>query len=130
MFRSSKPGKSSSSILSENVEVYGDLKVSGRMLIYGKVFGSVESKGSIRTGKGSFIKGDVKAIEAVINGNVQGDVVVNGKVTLGQHSHLMGNLTAGILVIQEGARFDGLCNMVKSPGSKTKPLVQQNQSEK
>lgn len=129
MFQSNKPSKSSSSILSADVEVYGDLKVSGSMLIYGKVFGSVESKGSIRTGKNSFIKGNVKAVEAVINGNVEGDVVVNEKVTLGPHSHLMGNLTAGILVIQEGARFDGLCNMVKSPGSKTKPLVKQNQSE-
>ena len=129
MFRSSKPGKSSSSILSADVEVYGDLKVSGSILVYGKVFGFIESKGSIRTGKGSFVKGEVKAIEAVINGNVNGDVVVNGKVTLGPHSHLRGNLIAGILVIQEGARFDGLCNMVKSPGSKTKPLVQQNQSE-
>ena len=129
MFQSSKSGKSSSSILSADVEVYGDLKVSGSMLVYGKIFGSIESKGSIRTGKGSFVKGDVQAIEAVINGNVQGDVIVNGKVTLGPYSHLMGNLTAGILVIQEGARFDGLCNMVKSSGSKTKPLVQQNQSE-
>jgi len=129
MFQSSKPGKSSSSILSADVEVYGDLKVSGSILVYGKIFGSVESKGSIRTGKGSFVKGEVNAIEAVINGNVKGNVVVIGKVTLGPHSHLMGNLTAGILVIQEGARFDGLCNMVKSPGSKTKPLVQQNQSE-
>jgi len=99
------------------------------MLVYGKVFGSVESKGSIRTGKGSFVKGDVKAVEAVINGNVKGDVNISGKVTLGPYSHLMGNLTAGILVIQEGAQFDGLCNMVKSSGSKTKPLVQQNQSE-
>ena len=129
MFRLSKPGKSSSSILSADVEVYGDLKVSGSMLVYGKVFGSVESKGSIRTGKGSFVKGDVKAVEAVINGNVKGDVIVSGKVTLGPHSHLMGNLTAGILVIQEGARFDGLCNMVKDAGSKTKPLLKQNQSE-
>ena len=129
MFRSSKPGKSSSSILSADVEVYGDLKVSGSILVYGKVFGSVESKGSIRTGKGSFVKGEINAIDAVINGNVKGDVVVIGKVILGPHSHLMGNLTAGILVIQEGARFDGLCNMVKSPGSKTMPLVQQNQSE-
>ena len=70
MFRSSKSGKSSSSILSADVEVYGDLKVSGSMLVYGKVFGSIESKGSIRTGKGSFVKGDVKAFDAVINGNV------------------------------------------------------------
>ena len=128
MFRSNKPGKSSSSILSMDVEVYGDLKVSGSVLIYGKVFGSVESKESIRTGKGSFVKGNVNAVNAVINGNVNGDVVVKGKVTLGPYSHLMGNLTAGILIIKEGARFDGLCNMVKSPGSKTKPLIQQNQS--
>tara|TARA_B100000941_G_scaffold278736_1_gene243386 strand:- start:1023 stop:1415 length:393 start_codon:yes stop_codon:yes gene_type:complete len=129
MFQSNKVGKSSSSILSADAEVYGDLKFSGNMLVYGKVFGSVVTKGSIRTGKGSFIKGEVKAEEAVINGNIKGDVIVSGKVTLGSNSHLMGNLTAGILVIQEGARFDGLCNMVKDTRSKTKPLLKQNQSE-
>ena len=75
------------------------------------------------------VKGEVKAEEAVINGNIKGDVIVSGKVTLGSNSHLMGNLTAGILVIQEGARFDGLCNMVKDTRSKTKPLLKHNQSE-
>ena len=129
MFQSNKVVKSSSSILSADAEVYGDLKFSGNMLVYGKVFGSVVTKGSIRTGKGSFVKGEVKAKEAVINGNIKGDVIVSGKVTLGSNSHLMGNLTAGILVIQEGARFDGLCNMVKDTRSKTKPLLKQNQSE-
>ena len=129
MFQSNKVGKSSSSILSADAEVYGDLKFTVNMLVYGKVFGSVVTKGSIRTGKGSFVKGEVKAVEAVINGNIKGDVIVSGKVTLGSNSHLMGNLTAGILVIQEGARFDGLCNMVKDTRSKTKPLLKQNQSE-
>lgn len=128
MFRSNKKDKSSSSILGADVEVYGDLKVSGSVLLYGKVFGTVVSKGSVRTGTGSYIKGDVKSDNAVINGHVEGDVIASGKVTLGPHSHLMGNLTAGILIVQEGARFEGLCNMVKGPGSKTKPLIQ-NQAE-
>ena len=42
---------------------------------------------------------------------LKGDLVVKSKVTLGDTSLLTGNLQAAILTIEEGAKFEGVCNM-------------------
>ena len=102
-----------SSILSPEVEITGDVKVSGSILIYGKILGKLESKGTVRTAKGSYVKGNIIAKDAQVSGKVDGDLVVNDKVTLGNSAYLTGNLNAKVLVIEEGAQFDGVVNMVK-----------------
>ena len=102
-----------SSILSPEVEIQGDVKVAGSILIYGKIYGKLESKGSVRTAKGSFIKGNIYAKEAQVSGKVEGDLIVSDKVTLGNSSFLTGNLNAKVLVIEEGAQFEGVVNMIK-----------------
>ena len=109
-----------SSILSPEVEITGDVKVSGSILIYGKVLGKLESKGTVRTAKGSYVKGNIIAKDAQVSGKVDGDLVVNDKVTLGNSAYLTGNLNAKVLVIEEGAQFDGVVNMVRNSDG-TKP---------
>ena len=102
-----------SSILSPEVEIQGDVKVAGSILIYGKIYGKLESKGTVRTAKGSYIKGNIYAKDAQVSGKVEGDLIVSDKVTLGTTSYLAGNLNSKVLVIEEGAQFDGVVNMVK-----------------
>jgi len=101
-----------SSILGPELEIHGDVKVSGSLLLYGKVFGNIHSNGSVRTADGSEVKGNISANEAIIGGKVDGDVDVNKKVTLGDSSKLTGNLKAATLTIEEGAKFEGVCNMM------------------
>jgi cytoskeletal protein CcmA (bactofilin family) len=113
MFQSEKPESKTSSILGPELEIHGDVKVSGSLLIYGKVFGNIQSNGAVRTAKGSVVKGNISAKEAAIGGKVDGDLKVEKKVTLGDTSFLSGNLTAAILTIEEGAKFDGVCSMEK-----------------
>ena len=113
MFQSEKPESKTSSILGPELEIHGDVKVSGSLLIYGKVFGNIQSNGAVRTAKGSVVKGNISAKEAAIGGKVDGDLKVEKKVTLGDTSFLSGNLTAAILTIEEGAKFDGVCSMAK-----------------
>ena len=108
-----------SSILGPELEIHGDVKVSGGLLLYGKVFGNIHSNGSVRTADGSEVKGNISANEAIIGGKVDGDVDVNKKVTLGDSSKLTGNLKATTLTIEEGAKFEGVCNM-KDKSSKQK----------
>ena len=114
MFQSEKPESKTSSILGPELEIHGDVKVSGSLLIYGKVFGSIQSSGAVRTANGSVVNGNISAKEAAIGGKVDGDLDIEKKVTLGDTSFLTGNLKAAILTIEEGAKFDGVCNMVKN----------------
>ena len=103
-----------SSILGPELEIHGDVKVAGSLLIYGKVFGNIISTGAVRTANGSEIKGNITAKEVTIGGKVDGDVDVDKKVTLGDSSSLTGNLKAATLTIEEGAKFEGVCNMANN----------------
>ena len=112
MFQSVKVESKSSSILGPELEIHGDVKVSGSLLIYGRIHGNIESSGAVQTANGSVVNGNISAKEASISGKVDGDLDVEKKVTLGDTSHLTGNLKAKILTIEEGAKFDGVCSMV------------------
>ena len=119
MFQSEKSESKTSSILGPELEIHGDVKVSGSLLIYGKVFGNIQSNGAVRTANGSVITGNISAKEVAIGGKVDGDLDVEKKVTLGDTSFLTGNLKAAILTIEEGAKFDGVCSMLKKSKSET-----------
>ena len=118
MFQSDKPNSKmsskTSSILGPELEIHGDVKVSGSLLIYGKVFGNIQSNGAVQTANGSVINGNISAKDVVIGGKVDGDLDVEKKVTLGDTSYFSGNLKAAILTIEEGAKFDGVCSMEKN----------------
>jgi cytoskeletal protein CcmA (bactofilin family) len=111
-----------SSILGPEIEIKGDVKAKGSLLIYGKVLGNISSSGTVSTANGSYIKGNIESNEANLSGHIEGDVEVKKKLILGNKSHLSGNLRASILTIEEGAKFDGMCNMAKvdSIGSTSK----------
>ncbi len=124
MFQSdnNKSSNKMSSILGPEIEIKGDVKAKGSLLIYGKVLGNIKSSGTVSTANGSYIKGNIESNEANLSGHIEGDVEVKKKLILGNKSHLSGNLKASILTIEEGAKFDGMCNMAKveSIGSTSK----------
>ena len=70
------------------------------------------------------------ANDATIGGKVEGDLDVKKRVTLGDTSFLRGNLKASILTIEEGAKFDGVCSMLKNSKPKNQdsiPAVEDSQ---
>ena len=113
MFQSKKINSNISSILGPEVEIKGDVNVTGDLLIYGKVFGNINSKGTVNSANGSLVKGNITAGNASISGEVQGDLDIESKIVLGKNSYLSGNLKAAIITIEEGAKFDGMCKMIQ-----------------
>ena len=106
------------SIIGPEVEVDGDVKVVGSILIYGKINGSVSATGSVRTARDSHIQGNIESRDANISGNVEGHITVKNKTVLEKGCILNGDLTSSIVVIEEGASFKGLCNMEGIEASK------------
>ena len=105
------------SILGPEVEVSGDVKVVGSILIYGIVNGNIIASGTVRTAKGSSVNGNIESKNAIISGEIMGDLTVENKATLEHDCILNGNLNTSIVVVDEGATFKGLCNMVGSSSS-------------
>ena len=118
MFQLNSVKNNISSILGPEVEINGDVTVSGDLLIYGKVYGDILSKGEVVSAKGSTVVGNIHAHTASISGKIEGNLEVETKVILGTSSHLTGNLKASIITIEEGARFDGMCSMIQKKAIK------------
>ena len=100
-----------SSIIGPDLEIKGDINIQGDLLIYGIVDGNINCEGIVTTAKGSEVRGYIKTIEADISGTVDGNLEAKEKVSLSSTAKLNGDLLATILVIEEGALFNGLCKM-------------------
>ena len=113
MFQSKNNTNSLGSILSKDIEINGDINISCDILIYGKVYGNINSTGIINTAKGSIIEGHITAKTIFVSGVVNGNLDIENKVVIESSGTLNGNIKASIITIQEGANFDGMCNMLK-----------------
>tara|TARA_Y100000996_G_scaffold387591_1_gene346503 strand:- start:698 stop:1108 length:411 start_codon:yes stop_codon:yes gene_type:complete len=114
MFQSKKTNNTISSILGPEIKIEGNIDAKGDLLIYGEVKGNVSSQGTINSSKGSLVQGNISAQNASIHGKITGDLTIKNKAILGKNSHLEGNLEAAIIIIEEGAKFDGMCHMIKT----------------
>jgi len=106
------------SILSNGVKLEGKLYSDGNVRIDGKINGELVINGNLTLGDTSIIKGNIKAVNITISGEVEGIVTSAEKLILESKSKLRGDLTAKVLVIEEGAKFDGKSFMGEKPEEK------------
>ena len=107
------------SILSSGVKIEGKIDSDGNVRIDGSVLGDVNVNGNLTLGETAQLKGNVKANNVSVSGKIEGTVTATEKLILESKSTLKGDITSKILVIEEGAKFDGNSSM----GSISKPLV-------
>ena len=98
-------------IISEGVVLDGKLSSKGNIRIDGMVKGDVSAGGNVTIGERGEINGEVNAVEIIIGGKIIGTVIANGKVILESSSMLKGDLITKILIVEEGASFDGKSSM-------------------
>ena len=76
MFQSDNKQNSLGTILAPEIDIKGDINVSGNIMVYGKVYGNITASGTVNTAKGSMIEGCVNSQSAFISGEIKGDVNV------------------------------------------------------
>ena len=124
-----KNGSTMSSIIGPDLEIQGDINIKGDLLVYGTVNGNIDCKGIITTAKGSIIKGHITTAYRDVSGMIEGNIEAKHKVSLSSSAVLKGDLKASILVIEEGASFNGLCGM-NSSQIKNKKVANLNEGKK
>jgi len=98
-------------IIGDDTEIKGDVFIKGSIMIAGKVEGNVTAGETVSVTAGSVVNGSIRAKDIFISGTVLNGVHATGKVTLGSDSRLEGTLKATRLIIEDGARYSGLCAM-------------------
>ncbi len=112
MFNNTQFGNSKSeetTIISKGVKIEGKITSSGNIRIDGEIQGDIFSESNITIGEDAIVNGQINAIVITIGDEVSGIVRAKDKLILDPKSNLKGDIFAKILVIEEGAKFDGKC---------------------
>lgn len=90
----------------------GEAVFKGMLRVDGHLTGRVTSEnGTLIVSSGGQVDADINVAAAKINGTVNGDVVARERLELGRTAQVYGDIRTPILVIEEGAIFEGGCRM-------------------
>ena len=113
------------SILSDGVNIEGKISSNGNVRIDGKVIGDVNVKGNLTLGSSAEINGQISAKNMTVSGKVEGTLKIEDKLTLESTSRIKGDLIAKVLVIEEGAKFDGKSSMTQGISQSAAASIEQ-----
>jgi cytoskeletal protein CcmA (bactofilin family) len=98
-------------IITSGCHFSGKLYCKGSTRIGGKVDGEIVSEGLLIIEEEANISAEVKAEDIVIQGQFRGTVEAHGKVELSPSCVYEGDIITPVLVVQEGAQFNGRTTM-------------------
>jgi cytoskeletal protein CcmA (bactofilin family) len=100
--------------IDEGTEIEGKYSFSGVVMLNGKLSGEIASSESLIVGEKGVIHASIRAGAVVVSGEVVGNIVANDRIELRNASRVTGNLEAPVIVVDEGAIFEGQCRMTGS----------------
>lgn len=95
----------------EGTNIKGDIVTDSNFRLDGFLDGTLKTSGKLVIGESGKIEGKVQCANADIEGEFNGDIIVDGLLILKSTAKVTGNVTAGKLGIENGAEFNGKCNM-------------------
>ena len=100
-----------SNIIGQGTSLEGNLHTAGNIRIEGKIIGSITSKAKVVLSNTAWVKGNIVAQNAEIGGEVQGTLETSGLLILKPTAVVQGDIITNKLVFEEGAKFNGKCQM-------------------
>jgi len=104
-------------------KISGKLSFDGPIRIDGQVDGEIVGKDSITIGESAVVTAQIKAASIVVAGKVSGDITAIQRIEIRPSAKVMGNLTSPVLVVHEGALFEGHCSMQPEAARDSKVTV-------
>ncbi len=98
-------------IISKGTKIDGGFRSAENIRLDGTVEGTLQCDRRLVLGQSGRVQGDVQAENAVISGTVEGNVRVSGTLQLTSTAKIAGDLNAKFLVVEEGAVYDGRCQI-------------------
>ncbi len=93
--------------------------VSDRDLrIEGEAQGEIECQGTLIISPQARVRSAIKAHNVIVNGDYEGDVDCGGRFEIGSTGRVKGNIKTQVLVVKEGAHWEGGVTMNREPGAR------------
>ena len=104
--------KNVQTMIGNGAVVNGPISLKGGIIIYGTVYGDIQTDAPLRITISGKVFGNVQASDAHIGGSLKGDISVANKIVLGRKSEIIGDLLYSSLIIEDGAQFQGSCSVI------------------
>tara|TARA_Y100000768_G_C23824934_1_gene608413 strand:+ start:479 stop:841 length:363 start_codon:yes stop_codon:yes gene_type:complete len=92
--------------------IQGPVSLEEGIIVYGKINGDIETKGPVRVAQNATVDGNIKGSDIRVGGTVNGNIHSDGQVLLGKKSVLKGDIIYRKLLIEDGAQFEGKCDII------------------
>ncbi len=109
MFKENQTTTESKTVIGASVNVEGDFKGQGDVVVEGRLKGSLATEHDITIGGKAKVNASVAANNVYISGKVKGNIEANGHVQLSQSAEVVGNILATTLAVETGATLNGQC---------------------
>lgn len=101
--------------LGQGTEFDGKLMFGGSVRIDGDFKGEILGGGTLIVGESANIEANIVVDNLLVSGDVRGSIEIKERVEIFSTGRLLGNVKTTTFVIQEGAVFEGDCQMVSEP---------------
>jgi cytoskeletal protein CcmA (bactofilin family) len=106
-----RPNPEGRAYLDSGSKISGKLTFEGATRIDGQVDGEITAKESLVIGESAVITAQIKANSIIVAGKVSGDIVALQRLEIRPSARVIGNLASPVLIVHEGAMFEGHCSM-------------------
>ena len=113
-----------SAFLGPGSKITGTVKLDSTGRIEGEVEGEIHARDLV-IGESAVVKAMVQGATVVVHGTVTGDIRATSRLEIRRPAKVKGNIASPVLVIEEGASFEGKCSMgdAKSISEPAKPVA-------
>jgi cytoskeletal protein CcmA (bactofilin family) len=118
----------STSLLSRNVKIDGEIRGEENLHIDGRIKGAIRLNGDILIGNAGIVEAEIEAENVIIQGQVTGNVKARQQLEIQPSGKLIGDCTARSIDIKEGAVFEGRSNMIRTSAVPSKPALKADPS--
>lgn len=106
----------------------GEAVFKGMLRIDGHLTGRISSeKGTLIVSSGGRVDANIEVATARINGIINGDIIASERLELGRTAQVYGNIQAPVLVIEQGAIFEGGCRMKSNEAAQKSERTEKTQ---
>lgn len=100
-----------SGFIDKETEITGNMKFQDSFRIDGKLKGKITAGNSLIIGEHGNVDAEIKVGSISINGTVKGSIEAKNRVEIFAKGRVTGTIIAPKLIIEEGAFFQGTCQM-------------------
>ena len=125
-----EPSNSDFGWIGRGIEVKGDIAFTDRLQVDGKTNGALTSEsGTLIIGESGQIEAQVDVGVCVVHGAVHGNLIARSKLEIRRTGRVHGDVMTPVLLVEEGAVFNGAIRMSQEVGGRLLEEVRPNEAD-